>query len=247
VEGDALLVVTLTSDFGEGSPYVAAMKAAVLRACPAAQVLDVSHAIEPFAIDSAAFVLWAGTRHFGVRSVHLAVVDPGVGGDRRRLAIAVDGRFYVGPDNGIFTVVLDEASSAPQAVELDQPAGGSATFEGRDVFAPAAGRLAAGASLLEIGVPIEVSALVHAPESPRVVWVDGFGNLVLSLRPPARPLRIGDEVVETVARTFVEAPPGRPFVYEGSMGRLEVAVPYGRADTALKAAAGTAVQELPDS
>lgn len=244
MEGDALLVVTLTSDFGEGSPYVAAMKAAVLRACPEAQLVDVSHAIDPFAIDTGAFVLWAGTRHFGVRSVHLAIVDPGVGGDRRRLALAVDGRLYVGPDNGLFTVVLDEASSAPQAVVLDQPARGSATFEGRDVFAPAAGRLAAGASLLEVGTPIDVSALLRTADSPRVVWVDRFGNLVLSLRPPARPVRIGSDVVDTVARTFVEAPPDRPFVYEGSMGRLEVGVAYGRADAALGAAAGTAVEDL---
>jgi S-adenosyl-L-methionine hydrolase (adenosine-forming) len=244
VEGDTLLVVTLTSDFGGDSPYVAAMKAAVLRACPEAQLVDVSHSIEPFAIDTGAFVLWAGTRHFGVRSVHLAVVDPGVGGERRRLALAVDGRFYVGPDNGLFSVVLEEASSAPQAVVLDQPASGSATFEGRDVFAPAAGRLAAGATLLEVGMPIEVSALVRPADTPRVVWVDRFGNLILSLRPPARPLRIGSAIVDTIARTFEEAPPDRPFVYEGSMGRLEIGVAYGRADVALEAVAGTAVEEL---
>jgi len=244
VEGDAVLVVTLTSDFGEGSPYVAAMKGAVLRACPDARLVDVSHAIEPFAVDSAAFVLWAGTRHFGVRSVHLAVVDPGVGSGRRRIALAVDGRFYVGPDNGIFSVVLEHASSPPEAVELARPAGASSTFEGRDVFAPAAGRLAAGATLNELGQALDASELQRLAGEPRVVWIDRFGNLVLSLQPPARPLLIGDVAVNDVARTFAEAPNGRPFVYEGSMGRLEVGVAYGRADVALKAAAGTLVSEL---
>lgn len=226
---------------------MAAMKAAVLRACPEARLVDVSHALQPFAIDPASFVLWAGTRHFGVRSVHLAVVDPGVGGDRRRIAVGVDGRIYVGPDNGLFSVVLEEASSEPVAVELARPAGASATFEGRDVFAPAAGRLAAGAALDDLGARIDPDGLVRLEGEPRVVWVDGFGNLVLSLRPPARPVRVGSRAVEAVARTFAEAPAGTPFVYEGSMGRLEVGVREGHADAALRAGAGTAVEELPGS
>lgn len=219
------------------------MKAAVLRACPGAQLVDVSHSIEPFAIDSAAFVLWAGTRHFGVRSVHLAVVDPGVGGERRRVAVAADGRFYVGPDNGLFSVVLQEASSAPQAVELTIPTGASATFEGRDVFAPAAGRLAAGAPLRELGRLTDPDSLVRLEQEPHVVWVDGFGNLVLNLYPPARPLRVGEREVQAIARTYAEAAPGVPFVYEGSMGRLEVAVREGRADQVLGAHAGTRVED----
>ena len=245
MEGAPLLVVTLTSDFGAGSPYVAAMKAAVLRACPDAQLVDVSHSIEPFAVDSAAFVLWAGTRHFGVRSVHLAVVDPGVGGERRRVALAVDGRFYVGPDNGLLSVVLDEASSQPQAAELAVPTGASATFEGRDVFAPAAGRLAAGAPLRELGRLINPDSLLRLEQEPHVVWVDGFGNLVLNLQPPVRPLNVGGREVTATARTYSEAEPGVPFVYEGSMGRLEVAVREGRADQMLGARAGTRVGETP--
>jgi S-adenosylmethionine hydrolase len=222
---------------------VAAMKAALLRACPDARLVDVSHALAPFAIDPAAFVLWAGTRHFGLGSIHLAVVDPGVGGRRRRVALTVDGRTYVGPDNGLFSVVLSESSSAPQAVELHRPSGASSTFEGRDVFAPAAGRLAAGIPARQLGKEIDPASLVRLPDPPRVVWVDGFGNLVLSLRPPARPLQIAGVPVRQIARTFAEAEPGVPFVYEGSMGRLELGVREGRADVALSAAAGTPVTE----
>ncbi|HEX6489241.1 MAG TPA: SAM-dependent chlorinase/fluorinase [Candidatus Dormibacteraeota bacterium] len=243
LEGDAVLVVTLTSDFGEGSPYVAALKAAVLASCPDAVLVDVTHSLEPFAIDSASFVLWAGTRHFEPGSVHLAVVDPGVGTARRALALSADGRFYVGPDNGLFAVVVEEAQSI-SAVELQRPPGASPTFEGRDLFAPSAARLSRGEALESLGSKVEISALAPAVASgPRVVWVDRFGNLVLSLRPPVRPLRLGGVLVEELARTFGEAPPGIPFCYEGSMGRLEIGVRNGRADSVIGVGVGARVED----
>lgn len=227
---------------------MAALKAAVLRGCPTATLVDVSHSLEPFAIDPASFVLWAGTRHFDATSVHLAVVDPGVGTARRALALEAAGRFYLGPDNGLFSIVLEEAAGIVSAVELARPEGASATFEGRDVFAPAAGRLAAGATLADLGRPLEVAGLAPAPAShPRVVWVDRFGNLVLSLRPPARPLRVGTAEVRFVSRTFGEAPAGTAFCYQGSMGRLEIGVRQGRADAILGVAAGAPVEELAET
>ncbi len=222
------------------------MKAAILAECPGATLVDVSHSLEPFAFDPASFVLWAATRHFAPGSVHLAVVDPGVGTARRAVALAAAGRFYVGPDNGLFSVVLESAGASTRAVELPRPGAASATFEGRDVFAPAAGRLAAGAGLDSLGPPVEPAGLVRLPDSgPRVVWVDRFGNLVLSLRPPARALRVGGVPVTHVARTFEEAPDEVPFCYVGSMGRLEVAVKRGRADGLLRARAGTPVEDSP--
>ena len=189
-------------------------------------------------------MLWAGTRHFDAGSVHLAVVDPGVGTARGRVALQAGGRFYVGPDNGLFSVVLEEAASAgTSAVELPLPAIASATFEGRDVFAPAAGRLAARGALESLGASLDAASLVRLPEAgPRVVWVDRFGNLVLSLRPPARPVWVGGRLVSTVARTFGEAPPGEPFCYEGSMGRLEIGVRQGRADEVLGVSSGAPVE-----
>lgn len=221
------------------------MKAVLLEACPGAQLVDVSHSIQPFDIDGGAFVLWAGTRHFGPGSVHLAVVDPGVGSARRRLVASVDGSLYVAPDNGLLQVVLQEARDPVLAYELAPVAGAAPTFEGRDVFAPAAARLACGAQPGDLGTALDVASLVRpAATGDRVVWVDRFGNLVLTLRPPARPVVVGGVEVAAVARTFAEAPSGLPFCYEGSMGRLEVGVREGRADVLLDAAAGTPVKEL---
>ena len=237
-------IVTLTSDFGTGSPYVAAMKAAVLAACPEATLVDVSHSVPAFDIRSAAFVLWAGTRHFGPGAVHLAVVDPGVGTARRPLALRAGDSWYVGPDNGLFGRVLAETErGATEAVELARPEGASATFEGRDVFAPAAGALAAGRPPDELGRP--VAPPPPPPETePVVLWVDAFGNLITSLRPPVAGVRIGAATVERSARTFGEAEPGTLFFYTGSMGLVEVAMREERADALLGARPGTPVSAL---
>src|SRR6266705_2144476 len=136
-------LVTFTSDFGSATPLVAAMKAVVLAGCPFATLVDVSHEVPRFDVFAGAFMLFAGTRHFGPHSVHLAVVDPGVGSTRRRLIVQAGGRFYIGPDNGLFAIVIDEVGV--QAVhELAPRPHGAPTFEGRDVFAPAAAALAAG-------------------------------------------------------------------------------------------------------
>ncbi|HLQ62985.1 MAG TPA: SAM-dependent chlorinase/fluorinase [Candidatus Acidoferrales bacterium] len=234
-------MVSLTTDFGWGSPYVAAMKAAVLEACPGAVLVDVSHDVPAFDVVAGAFVLWAGSRHFQPGSVHLAVVDPGVGSDRRRVAVRAGKRFYVGPDNGIFTLVLAE-SPLQSAVELSAPAGASRTFEGRDVLAPVAGALAAGVALGRLGRPLPDLVRLPLPES-RVLWVDGFGNLVLSLR-EAEGVRINGWEIRERAATYGEAPAGRPFLYRGSMDFLEVGLRQGRADQLLGAAAGTPVEVL---
>jgi len=110
-------LVTLTSDFGTGSPLVAAMKAVVLAGCPHATLVDVSHEVPRFDVFAGAFMLFAGTRHFGAGSVHMAVVDPGVGSSRRRLVIRAGGRFYVGPDNGLFGIVIDEVGMQKAAAQ----------------------------------------------------------------------------------------------------------------------------------
>ncbi len=238
-------LITLTSDFGEGSPYVAAMKARLLEGCPGAALVDVSHAVPAFDVVAGAFVLWAGTRHFARGGVHLAVVDPGVGSARRPVAFGLDGSWYVGPDNGLFGLVLSEAATVPDvAVELRRPAGASPTFEGRDVFAPAAAALAAGRPPASLGPPLG-GALAPLPvSSPTVLWVDRFGNLVTSLKPPVAGLRVSGHEVRAAARTYSDAPPATPFLYVGSMGFVEVGVREARADERLGARPGTPVQPL---
>jgi S-adenosylmethionine hydrolase len=237
--------ITLTSDFGEGSPYVAAMKARLLDRCPDATLVDVSHAVPAYDILSGAFVLWAGTRHFRPGAVHLAVVDPGVGGPRRPVAFELAGSWYVGPDNGLFGLVLSEAGSVPTAaIELERPAAASPTFEGRDVFAPAAGDLSAGRPPASLGSPLAGGLAPLPLDAPAVLWVDRFGNLVTSLKPPVTGLRVNGHEVRRAVRTFSQAPPETPFLYVGSMGFVEVGVRAARADERLGAGAGTPVEQL---
>lgn len=240
-------LITLTTDFGTGSPYVAAMKARLLAGCPAASLVDVSHSVASFDVPAGAFVLWAGTRDFPPGSVHLAVVDPGVGGPRRPLAIHVKGSWYVGPDNGLFGMVLDEAEEAAATVvahELHRPPGASATFEGRDVFAPAAAALAAGAPVTDLGAPLEGGPARLPARPPSVLWVDSFGNLVTSLRPPVRGVRVADREIRATARTYSEASSGQPFFYVGSMGLIEVGVREASAAHLLGVGPGAPVEPL---
>jgi S-adenosyl-L-methionine hydrolase (adenosine-forming) len=238
-------IITLTTDFGTSSPYVAAMKAVILGAAPDVTLVDVSHDVAPFDMAQGAFVLWLGTRHFQAGVVHMGVVDPGVGTERRPIAFALNGSFYVGPDNGLFDTVIRETDQAPtNIVQLHRPAGISATFEGRDVFAPTAAALALGRPLAEIGEPAE-GPLVELPvHGPAVVWVDRFGNLITNLKPPLTALQVNGHDVRVLARTFGDMPADQPFVYVGSVGFIAVGVSKGRADVALGASAGTPLMVL---
>jgi S-adenosyl-L-methionine hydrolase (adenosine-forming) len=221
------------------------MKARLIQGCPDATLIDVGHGVPAYDVLSGAFVLWAGTRHFGEAAVHLAVVDPGVGGDRLPVAFELGGSFYVGPDNGLFGLVLAESVVAPGAVvELRRPADASPTFEGRDVFAPAAAALCAGRTLGSLGSKVTGPLAPLPVRSPAVVWVDRFGNLVTTLKPPVAALRVNGHEVRGVARTFSEAPPDTPFLYVGSMGFVEVGVREARADERLGARAGSLVELL---
>jgi S-adenosyl-L-methionine hydrolase (adenosine-forming) len=215
------------------------MKGVVLAGCPQAVLVDVSHEVPRFDVFAGAFMLFAGTRHFSSGSVHLVVVDPGVGSSRRRLALSAGGRYYVGPDNGLFAIVIEEVG-LQMAVELPPRSGGAPTFEGRDVFAPAAAALASGVPLESLGHPADPPPqLLDA--TPRVLWVDGFGNLVTNLKPPVRRMRIHNHHITASASTYAEARPNEAFVYVGSMGYLEVGVREARADRLLGARPGMRV------
>jgi S-adenosylmethionine hydrolase len=216
------------------------MKAMVLAGCPHAVLVDVSHEVPRFDVSAGSFMLFAGTRHFPGGSVHLAVVDPGVGSSRRRLIVQAGGRFYIGPDNGLFAIVIDEVG-LQRTIELAPRPHGAPTFEGRDVFAPAAAALASGVPLESLGPPTDPPMLL--PDTgPRVLWVDGFGNLVTNLKPPARRMRIHNHDITATATTYSEGRPNEPFVYVGSMGYLEVAVRETRADKLLGARPGMKVE-----
>jgi S-adenosylmethionine hydrolase len=216
------------------------MKAIVLTGCPHAVLIDVSHDVPHFDISAGAFMLFAGTRHFPGGTVHIGVVDPDVGSTRRRLALKAGGRYYVGPDNGLFGIVIEEVG-LEQVVELAARPEAAPTFEGRDVFAPAAAALASGVPLDSLGHRTDPPRMLDN-SSPRILWVDGFGNLVTNLKPPVRPMRIHSHYITAAAKTYWDAKPNEPFVYVGSMGYLEIAVREQRADRMLGARSGMQIE-----
>lgn len=242
-------VVALLTDFGLQDHYVGALKGSILAACPEATLVDVTHEVPAHDVAAAALALDAAHTVFPAGTVFVAVVDPGVGSERRPVAVGAGRWLFVGPDNGIFTLVLD---AHPQArVHLlanpglyRQPV--SPVFHGRDVFGPAGAHLARGVSLSEVGPRIDDPVRLEMPR-PRtvpgglegeVVHVDRFGNLVTNLREPdlsaagrgkALVVRLGATPVPLV-RTYSDVPPRTPCALVGSSGRLEIAVREGRAD-----------------
>jgi S-adenosylmethionine hydrolase len=244
--------ITLTTDFGTGT-YVAQVRGVILSLLPEARVEDLCHAIGPGDVREAAYVLETVVPAYPEGSVHLCVVDPGVGGPRRAIAAAFAGRMLVGPDNGVFTAFLPRADEVREitntALFLPEV---SATFHGRDLFAPVAAQLAGGLPLPVVGPvlagpPVLLPDLRATGDAGVVLHVDRFGNLVTSFaskaledRPAAALAGPGGDVTAR-ARTFCEAEGDRPFLYAGSGGRIEVAVNGGSAASSLGWGRGTAV------
>ena len=259
------MIVTLTTDFGLRDGYVAAMKGAMLAAQPALTLVDVTHEIAAQDVMDAAFVLRQAAPAFPPETVHLVVVDPGVGTERRALAarfqIGGDAHGFVGPDNGVLPLLAGEA--VDEVVALDRPqAWGdgvpSDTFHGRDLFGPVAARLAAGTPLDRLGTPIEAPAAMHWP-LPRtddqgvdgmVLHVDRFGNCLTNItrddldgQRGGRPFKCyaGSTVIQTHGRTYAEAATGDPLTLFGSSGLLEIAVNCGHAADLLSIQRGASV------
>ena len=244
-------LVTLLTDFGSSDSYVGEVKGRLLSLVPAATLVDLSHDIAPGDVAAASYVLGRAWREFPAGTVHLAVVDPGVGTTRRALAVDAAGHRFVAPDNGLLSEVF--AAAHAEVVSLAVPGGASRTFHGRDVFAPAAARLALGAALADLGSPVR--DLVHLP--PRrphtegadtvgqVVHVDRFGTLVTNLprehvAPDGRVRAAGHDL--PLRATFADVAQGEPVAFVGSGGTLEIAVRDGRADVVLGLSRGTEVR-----
>lgn len=268
-------IITLITDFGQQDPYVAALKGAILTINPAARLVDVSHAIPPQAIEQAVFVAAAAWPYFPPGAIHVAVVDPAVGSQRRALALPTAAATFVGPDNGVLSAALPDdlraaAGDSPSPIGL--PAGSravaltneryfrspvSSTFHGRDIFGPVAAHLSLGVALEELGEPVgQIIALppFRARRQPdgslrgRVLHIDAFGNLITDVR--LEDLPSPDAVVEVAGRTIegVSAAyePGADLrAVTGSSGYLEIAAPGGRAAALLTAELGLPVVVRP--
>jgi S-adenosylmethionine hydrolase len=250
-------LLTFLSDFGEGSPYPAAMKAVAAGICDA-RFLDISHAVPRHDIRAGAYLLWSVAPACPAGTVHCAVVDPGVGTARAAIAAAAGGQIFVGPDNGLLLPAARRLGR-PEIYRLSNPAYWrhpvSATFHGRDVFAPAAAHLAAGVALDAAGVPaaewcdltLDEGRWDGAVLAGTVLWIDPFGNIITTI--PGRLLAnlpreraIVEAGAGTLAastgRTFGDVPAGGAVVLVGSDGLVEIAVNRGRAADILAAVPG---------
>jgi S-adenosylmethionine hydrolase len=223
------------------------MKGVILGICPSARFVDLSHAVEPGDVRGGALLLWSAVPYFPAGTIHLAVVDPGVGGDRDPLAIRSGGQAFVGPDNGLLWAAAARVG-VPQARRIENPAYRlphvSHTFHGRDVFAPATAHLALGVPWESLGAPVpepvrwELPVAQVTPEgiTGEVLAVDRFGNVITNLTPgDLAPLgeswrmEVGPVVAVGPAAHYGAAGEGEPLVVLGSLGFYEMAVNRGNA------------------
>jgi hypothetical protein len=245
-------LLTLLTDFGTGDAFVGVMKGVILGICPGARLVDLCHEVPPQDIQAGAFILETAYRYFPPGAIHLAVVDPGVGGERRAIAVRAAGFTFVAPDNGVLSYVLD-AAEPEAAVAITNPAvmlqPVSRTFHGRDVFAPAAARLACGMPLEDLGPPLAHPRRFPVPRpavgrdaiEAHVVHCDRFGNAITDLDEPtfrrwlgageerSVRMRAGSAEIRGLSGAYCEALAGAPLAVFGSSGRLEVAVAGGSA------------------
>ncbi|MFN8497233.1 MAG: SAM-dependent chlorinase/fluorinase [Anaerolineae bacterium] len=255
-------IITLTTDFGLEDGYVAAMRGVILGLGPSLTVVDVSHAIAAQAAPQAAYVLSTVVPYYPPQAVHLVVVDPGVGSARRPMALRCAWGTFVGPDNGVIPAALDflGAWGAWQAAHLTRPAYWraaevSATFHGRDIFAPVAAHLALGAPIEDVGEPLSDPLRLPDIRPTRtedggwdgvVIHVDHFGNLITNI--PGSAVAGGAASVEAagvtmpVVRTYADVAVGEALAYVGSSGLVEVAVRDGRAAARLGVGVGAPVR-----
>lgn len=245
-------IVTLLSDFGTVDGYVAEMKAVIKSLVREADIVDATHDIPPQDVARARLTLSRYWKRFPPGTVHVAVVDPGVGTARAAIAVLSEGRYLVGPDNGVLSPAL---SADARAVVLDVPAGASPTFHGRDVFAPAAARLAAGEPIEILGRLHRPSVVVRTPVPVReasgmvsgeVIAIDRFGNAITNLDARFDGVTVQGMRIPTVG-TFADVAVGEPCALVGSAGLLEIAVRDGSAAETLGISVGMPVAAGPAS
>jgi hypothetical protein len=245
-----MAIITLLTDFGTADSYVAEVKGVLLCRAPGVTLVDVSHDVPPGDIRAASFILSRMWHRFPEGTVHLAVVDPGVGTTRRALAAHARRHLFVAPDNGLLSPLAEDA----RFVELPVPPDVAPTFHGRDVFAPAAAQLASGTALAHLGPPVTDPYLSPLPAPRRdgagwmgeVIYVDRFGTLITNMpgervAPGAR-VRIGATDAGPLRRTFGDVGRGAVVAYVGSGGTVEVALHDGSATAALGVGVGAEVR-----
>ena len=254
-------IITLTTDFGLSDHFVGVMKGVIFGITPAAQVIDISHGVQPYDVADGAFTIAQAYRYFPKRTIHVVVVDPGVGSARRPLLAEMAGQYFVAPDNGVLSMIFVREEPIVRHITSEryflQPV--SRTFHGRDVFSPIAAHLAAGITPAKFGKRIDDYIRVSFDKPAHTgkhTWIgiilkaDHFGNLATnfhidqfpSLRTHPFSLNAGVQAITRLALTFSECAPGELFVIVGSSGYLEIAASQGSAAKSLGCGAGSPVE-----
>jgi len=253
-------IITLTTDFGLQDYYVSAMKAVMLGIAPDVRFVDISHEIPSQDIMAGSWVLNNSAMLFPENSVHLVVVDPGVGTERNPVALRIGSQLFVGPDNGIFSLLTEGKDF--EAVRLSNKEfwsrTSSNTFHGRDIFAPVAAHLSRGVSLGELGEPVEELETYRwaVPIADKdgiqgwVIHIDKFGNLVTNIsgelieeviQKKSFKIYVGNTILDEIVTTFGSVPEGEPAAYIGSSGMLEIGINKGNAEEMLSVQKGAQI------
>jgi S-adenosyl-L-methionine hydrolase (adenosine-forming) len=254
-------ILTLTTDFGLSEHYVGVMKGVILGICPRAQLVDISHQVTPFEIAEGAYLIAQAYRYFPKKTVHVLVVDPGVGSTRRPILMEAAGQYFIAPDNGVLSMVFSREKHKVRLISNSRyflnPV--SRTFHGRDIFAPVAAHLAAGVTPARFGKLI-TDFLRPSFEKPqqtgkhswvgRILKIDHFGNLITNFHVDDFPdleqrdfhLAIGGVEISSLLRTYSECAPGELFAIVGSSGYLEVSVNQGSAALRVGCQSGASVE-----
>jgi len=253
-------IITLTTDFGQKDHFVSVMKAVMMGIDARLRFIDISHEIPPQDVMAGAWVVRNSAMFFPPDTVHLVVVDPGVGTSRKPVGIKIKDQYFIGPDNGIFSLIAEDFEY--KAFHLTNEAywlkKRSATFHGRDIFAPAAAHLATGIPIEELGKPLEklVTYRWALPIADKdgvqgwVVHIDHYGNLVTNIpaemikdtgRNRAVRIYVGNTILKEIVTTFSNVPEGEPAAYIGSSDNLEVAINKGNAQQMLGVEKGAQV------
>ncbi|MFI5210343.1 MAG: S-adenosyl-l-methionine hydroxide adenosyltransferase family protein [Gemmatimonadales bacterium] len=235
-----MALITLLTDYGTSDSYVGEMKGTLARLAPAATVVDITHHVVPGDVRAARYLLGRTWGRFPSGTIHLAIVDPGVGTERACLTVATAGHYFLAPDNGLLTGIADRPDAV--VIALHAAAGAAPTFHGRDLFAPAAAALAEGCSPADLGTSLGREPVVLELPQPHyegksvvgeVIYVDRYGNLVTNLTPAEVPsyavLVVEDSDVGPLVATFGAVSSGAPLAYLGSGGQVEIAVRDGSA------------------
>ncbi|MBN8662339.1 MAG: SAM-dependent chlorinase/fluorinase [Candidatus Obscuribacter phosphatis] len=251
-------LITFTSDFGTNDGYTGSVKGVIHNIFPQAQIVDICHQIEPWNVASGAWIIASAYKYFPKGTIHIVVVDPQVGSSQKRILVQGESELFIAPDNGILSLVMKEQASW-KAYELNKKEYWlpyvSNTFHTRDIFAPVAAHIAAGASPSEVGTEIAVQSLHYLENqevcttggivSGRVVHVDRFGNLITNIPndkvKPKSACFLDDLKVGSVNNTYSSVTEGMAVAFPASHGFLEIAIHQGRANEILKAKVGSQV------